>query len=1070
MAGLCEGGNEPSGSLKAICKFWLLPNLGSCTLVAFPPAKKSELLIGTVDGSLHLVNIELGAVTGKLEGHTSPPKLVTFSSTGRYCLTAATEEAVVWDLHSNTQAYRLSLRKDVVVKQVIFMPVTDNILACFQDDAIHIWEFDSFDCIKQILPETWKTHHLKTIAFTRQVTLVSLLFSNGRAMVIGGHSPVLVVFSLDGWTVEKVIKLPENVSGVRHIEFLPQLFDGGANKVLGLLSSHCNLHFLDIESSSFLRTATALTSINRFTCSSNGKYIACILQSGEVDIYRSCQLLDTKSPEEPVVTEKAVSPEVQEVEVEKKPAVQQRNKDSTKEKLLKVHKQIKETLDLNRLRPILKEFGEYPESYRCLIWRTILELPCNQPAYMSLIKREIHPAFARLEEQYPLENRSALKHLKRLLSCLAHWSSLFTEVKFLPLFVFPFVKVFQNDPFVCFEAITTIIWNWCQHWFEYFPFPPINVLSMVENVLGEHDSELLDFYYEKGVKSNLYAWSLLEVAFSEVLCRSDWLRLWDHILSNEPAFFLMAVVAYNIICRRAIMSCKHHDDFEKPHRIIEHERDSPKVNVFCALSQRKLYEPFFFIEATVTGHSYLDMLEQWLVPQLRQDLDDDFIFQQDGALPHFHNAVRAYLNTEVSDHWIGRAGFFFHNQNPVDMKKFLSKTYMLCSKTRKEVHPRQYLNSFRPLEKGSYPVFNEYPKFIVDYKSRKMKQLQKEEETLLQEYQASLKQKAEQEKRAHEERHLAIQEKRLKDLENAYEETLRQEELRVSEKRQKILALRRDLRQRDLELLEAARTRFMRQNVQKRHRALSQLLDDIERKRAQEEAEIADAEDEIQHHYTELLTHKQNLEHQLGNAYDAVPPPNAEHHALHHQQEQLADDVRKLRSEATSQHHTKQVDIATCMAMVDELVQRAELALAREMAERQKNLESGHSNMKFKACIQNIPFPDPEDKKLFVIQLESETRKLEQEVDALLNQLTEARLQEGTSRMQEVAHSQADRQLLNKEQEEVLQLKRDNSPTRRPHFSWDEAVRTYTDSPEELWQQGRSLRAASLNCGTSRGE
>ncbi|KAJ4438006.1 hypothetical protein ANN_13945 [Periplaneta americana] len=90
--------------------------------------------------------------------------------------------------------------------------------------------------------------------------------------------------------------------------------------------------------------------------------------------------------------------------------------------------------------------------------------------------------------------------------------------------------------------------------------------------------------------------------------------------------------------------------------ISEHERDSSKVNVFCALSQRKLYGPFFFIEATVTGHSYLDMLEQRLVPQIRQDLDDDFIFQQDGTPPHFHNAVRAYLNTEMSDRWIGRAG------------------------------------------------------------------------------------------------------------------------------------------------------------------------------------------------------------------------------------------------------------------------------------------------------------------------------------------------------------------------------------------------------------------------------
>ncbi|KAJ4428211.1 hypothetical protein ANN_24226 [Periplaneta americana] len=30
--------------------------------------------------------------------------------------------------------------------------------------------------------------------------------------------------------------------------------------------------------------------------------------------------------------------------------------------------------------------------------------------------------------------------------------------------------------------------------------------------------------------------------------------------------------------------------------------------------------------------------------------------KQDGAPPHFHNAVRVYLNTEVSDRWLGRAG------------------------------------------------------------------------------------------------------------------------------------------------------------------------------------------------------------------------------------------------------------------------------------------------------------------------------------------------------------------------------------------------------------------------------
>jgi hypothetical protein len=63
---------------------------------------------------------------------------------------------------------------------------------------------------------------------------------NERAMVIGGHSTVLVVFCLDAWSVKKVIKLPEDVSGVRHIEFVPQLFDAGANKVSKHVSLFCN--------------------------------------------------------------------------------------------------------------------------------------------------------------------------------------------------------------------------------------------------------------------------------------------------------------------------------------------------------------------------------------------------------------------------------------------------------------------------------------------------------------------------------------------------------------------------------------------------------------------------------------------------------------------------------------------------------------------------------------------------------------------------------------------------------------------------------------------------------------
>lgn len=59
-----------------------------------------------------------------------------------------------------------------------------------------------------------------------------------------------------------------------------------------------------------------------------------------------------------------------------------------------------------------------------------------------------------------------------------------------------------------------------------------------------------------------------------------------------------------------------------PHTIIEHERDSPKLNVFCEISKIQVYGPFFFNENTVNGKSYLEMLQTWLFPQLNNDSDE----------------------------------------------------------------------------------------------------------------------------------------------------------------------------------------------------------------------------------------------------------------------------------------------------------------------------------------------------------------------------------------------------------------------------------------------------------------
>jgi hypothetical protein len=63
------------------------------------------------------------------------------------------------------------------------------------------------------------------------------------------------------------------------------------------------------------------------------------------------------------------------------------------------------------------------------------------------------------------------------------------------------------------------------------------------------------------------------------------------------------------------------------------------------------------METAITGIVYLDMLQQFLIPQLEEDDQEGRIrFQQDGASFHYLGEVLEHLSTRVPDRWIGRVG------------------------------------------------------------------------------------------------------------------------------------------------------------------------------------------------------------------------------------------------------------------------------------------------------------------------------------------------------------------------------------------------------------------------------
>lgn len=112
----------------------------------------------------------------------------------------------------------------------------------------------------------------------------------------------------------------------------------------------------------------------------------------------------------------------------------------------------------------------------------------------------------------------------------------------------------------------------------------MNILGMVENLLLEHDPRLLDHLMKHDVTSTVYAWSLLRVSFSETLTAQEWYVFWDHVLVNEPAFFLMAVVAYSIVNRMVLLSLSDPSDFYR----FYHGQNVPDMKVFVTKTYQLL--------------------------------------------------------------------------------------------------------------------------------------------------------------------------------------------------------------------------------------------------------------------------------------------------------------------------------------------------------------------------------------------------------------------------------------------------------------------------------------------------
>ncbi|KAL1374003.1 hypothetical protein pipiens_018329, partial [Culex pipiens pipiens] len=451
---------------------------------------------------------------------------------------------------------------------------------------------------------------------------------------------------------------------------------------------------------------------------------------------------------------------------------------------------ISKTLVKSRLRPILKEFGEYPEKHRATIWRALLELPQNVDCFNALLLRGNHPCVEDYDRKFSGLEVRTVRNVKKTVSCLAHWSAVFAQCDFVPFFVQPFVRMFPNDSLLCFELVATILLNQGQLWFEYAPLEPMNYLGLVENVLCEYEPSLMNVYRERNISSRVYALTMMETAFAANFNVSQWTQLWDHVLSNESYFVIFFIVAYNAAHRATIMSCATEAEVEA-----------------------------FFREPALISINKL----------LKRTYD-----VMDRCPENVH--PKYYMKSFVS---LGAGG--------------VAKRTNLAGHQR-SYEPNQARKRDENRARSTYSKFSNFPKQFVDTRVGEMDSLKAQQERLeakivtMEKLEHSLK------KRLMDGLVQEEHDKRMREVETKYEEALATEEQRIAMQRKLLLLHKKHLRDQENEALLESRNAQLRKNTAAREFELTTLLRTLQHERQREETDLMSAEEDMKHREMALMT------------------------------------------------------------------------------------------------------------------------------------------------------------------------------------------------------------------------
>ncbi|RNF22482.1 uncharacterized protein Tco025E_03082 [Trypanosoma conorhini] len=221
------------------------------------------------------------------------------------------------------------------------------------------------------------------------------------------------------------------------------------------------------------------------------------------------------------------------------------------------------TANMTNLKRLLMGYGVFPEKYRPLTWRFLLQLPERRftaPQYAQLLSKGTHRLVPSLMKPFPLANKKMRSAMESVLSILAWHVPFFAVIHFLPMIVYPFLQVYGDDIQSTVEVVLVVLSNWGQEFFQYYPQHPVALTSLLNQLLRTEDAELHSHLEQSGVTAEEWGWELLKSFDTDILTSAAWLQVMDHVFFNRPIWFFLFHVRWLISLRARLMNLHEHQE------------------------------------------------------------------------------------------------------------------------------------------------------------------------------------------------------------------------------------------------------------------------------------------------------------------------------------------------------------------------------------------------------------------------------------------------------------------------------------------------------------------------------